>query len=87
MFDDSGNGGSAVSHWRGFAHIGLDLRAERERGGRWRETDSQTEGAGREEEDERGREKETDRARENESDMTHHPLLCIPVASDSLTLN
>lgn len=31
VFDDGVNGGSAVSHWRGFAHIGLDLRAERER--------------------------------------------------------
>lgn len=64
VFDDSGNGGSAVSHWRGFAHIGLDLRAKRVRERksegkgreRWRETDSQTEGAGREEEDERERE-------------------------------
>lgn len=54
VFDDGGNGGSALSHWRGFAHIGLDLRAEREREGRerWRETDSQTEGVGREEKDE-----------------------------------
>lgn len=88
MFDDSGNGGSAVSHWGGFAHIGLDLRAERE-GEEEVEGNRQPDRGGREgkEEDERGRGKETDRARENESDMTHHPLLCIPVASDSLTLN
>lgn len=47
VFDDSGNGGSAVSHWRGFAHIGLDLRAEREREGEV-EGNRQPDGGGRE---------------------------------------
>lgn len=48
VFDDGGNGGSALSHWRGFAHIGLDLRAERERREGEVEGNRQPDGGGRE---------------------------------------